>query len=240
MLNIEEKYEILKSNPDILFDCHEILHFFVDYYKEKLNIVKVNIPYTDNTEFQFKYYKYYESTDEYKMQYEILETKGMSEEQIKSKLKEEFFERYKSIIRILKKSQIGAILLLNLIDHIGHYSKNAWYYDTEEKLMAKYHISIVKDKVSQEMQISSKDAVRLIESAKARINIFTKIINDCCTGENDLIKSILSSDNEEKEKIISYINDKINVFFESNDDIRDEENYDVNLNKLKSKKLGVQ
>ena len=175
MLNLKEKYEELKNNPDILVDCDEITAFFLDYYKERVRLANTKIPHADIREFISDFGKIYEETEDYKETKSALEKLPFIDKyEIQSELDARLISIRTTMRNNAMDSRDAAIYLLNLIDHIAHYKP----VEVEERIgdglrnvdeLEEYDIKIITSKDGNKFQIMSEDVVRLISTAKHRI-----------------------------------------------------------------------
>ena len=216
MLNIKENYEVLKSSPNVLVDYDEILSFYPTYYKDRTVLANSN-PLMDLREFYAKYTSVYKESDQYKEDYKKLKEEGLSNYDINARLlQEKLSVKWYYLLEILNKSRDSAVQLLDLIDYVGNYPTTYPVPNEEElnpefeKLLEKYDISVryyMHDDLDK-MQTSSDDVVRLIESAKDRIDCF-EMLNGRINDE-DWMKEFITIANpdkleESKEQIFKYL-----------------------------------
>ena len=208
--SIKERYNEYKKYPNILLNYNDILLFFPDYFKVKMELEKEKFVSKEEIDKEFN--------DNYKNSalYEKLVKLAMAEDEIYEFMNKNKDVKYMDIKNIFDKSVESSISLCELIDYIGHYP-TTWPVPNEdeknpamEELLEKYDI-IVRyhmDDDLDEMQIMSDDVVRIMEKLSENlsfINIIKEKINT-----NEWLFSREMSDEKSQESgldIISHIED---------------------------------
>ena len=216
MLNIKENYEILKESANILLDYDEILSFYPTYYKDRTHLAK-DRPLMELEEFYERYTNIYIDCDQFKDNYKKLREEGLSDHEATTKLLEQLDEKRVWLSDVVYDTRNSAITLLDLIDYVGNYP-TTYPVPTEkelrpdmEELMDKYDISVryfMYDDLDK-MQTYGDDVVRLIETAKDRIEYFKMLkghINDEEWMKNFVTKTKLDKLAETKEDILEQLN----------------------------------
>ena len=162
---MKERYNELKESPRILVTYSDILSFYPDYYKKKVELE--NMEFFSKEEIDADFETAYDKTDLYDKLVEL----GMAKDEIHDVMshnKDLKYDRLKAIFEALVKSSID---LCDLIDYIGHYPTTYPVPKEEEKdprmealldkadIMVRYY---AYDDID-EMQIMSDDVVRIIE-----------------------------------------------------------------------------
>lgn len=207
---IEEKYEEYKKYGNIITDYDEILVFYPDYYKTKVEL--------ENTKFIDKYTvdEYFEGNYKDSELYKRLVELNMDEAEIYQYMKENKNIKYVCIKALFVTLVQSTIKLCRLIDYIGHYP-TTWPVPKEEeknpameRLLEKYDISIryhLDDEIDK-MQITSNDIVRIIDKLNENLDKLDSMKSKLKT--NDWItKRKIPSDKlmEETERLMSEINE---------------------------------
>ena len=208
--SIKERYNEYKKYPNILLNYNDILLFFPDYFKVKMELEKEEFVSKEEIDKEFN--------DNYKNSalYEKLVKLAMAEDEIYEFMNKNKDVEYMDIKNIFDKSVESSISLCELIDYIGHYP-TTWPVPNEdeknpamEELLEKYDI-IVRyhmDDDLDEMQIMSDDVVRIMEKLSENLSFINSIKEK--TNTNEWLFSREMSDEKRQESgldIISHIED---------------------------------
>ena len=208
--SIKERYNEYKKYPNILLNYNDILLFFPDYFKVKMELEKEEFVSKEEIDKEFN--------DNYKNSalYEKLVKLAMAEDEIYEFMNKNKDVKYMDIKNMFVKSVESSISLCELIDYIGHYP-TTWPVPNEdeknpamEELLEKYDI-IVRyhmDDDLDEMQIMSDDVVRIMEKLSENLSLINIIKEK--TNTNEWLFSREMSDEKRQESgldIISHIED---------------------------------
>ena len=208
--SIKERYNEYKKYPNILLNYNDILLFFPDYFKVKMELEKEEFVSKEEIDKEFN--------DNYKNSalYEKLVKLAMAEDEIYEFMNKNKDVKYMDIKNMFDKSVESSISLCELIDYIGHYP-TTWPVTNEdekntamEELLEKYDIIVryhMNDDLD-EMQIMSDDVVRIMEKLSENLS-FINIIKEK-TNTNEWLFSRKMSDEKRQESsldIISHIED---------------------------------
>ena len=208
--SIKERYNEYKKYPNILLNYNDILLFFPDYFKVKMELEKEEFVSKEEIDKEFN--------DNYKNSalYEKLVKLAMAEDEIYEFMNKNKDVKYMDIKNMFDKSVESSISLCELIDYIGHYP-TTWPVPNEdeknpamEELLEKYDIIVryhMNDDLD-EMQIMSDDVVRIMEKLSENLS-FINIIKEK-TNTNEWLFSRKMSDEKRQESsldIISHIED---------------------------------
>ena len=208
--SIKERYNEYKKYPNILLNYNDILLFFPDYFKVKMELEKEEFVSKEEIDKEFN--------DNYKNSalYEKLVKLAMAEDEIYEFMNKNKDVKYMDIKNMFDKSVESSISLCELIDYIGHYP-TTWPVPNEdeknpamEELLEKYDI-IVRyhmDDDLDEMQIVSDDVVRIMEKLSENLSIINIVKEK--TNTNEWLFSREMSDEKRQESgldIISHIED---------------------------------
>ena len=212
---MRDKYKLYKECGDYSLNYDEILLFYPDYFKTKVEFEQLNFI---SKEEAFEYFEnHYKDSRLYKKLFYL----AMDENDIYQFMKHNMEFKYSQISLLFKKAVKSVIELCELIDYMGHYPKT-WPVPKEEeknkeleKLLEKYDIIIryyLYDDID-EMQITSDDVVRIIETLKTRIEyVFT--ITKKTTNNDWLLERKVS--NEKFKEIMNRLIENIEYFPISN------------------------
>lgn len=208
--SIKERYNEYKKYPNISLNYNDILLFFPDYFKVKMELEKEEFVSKEEIDKEFN--------DNYKNSalYEKLVKLAMAEDEIYEFMNKNKDVKYMDIKNLFDKSVESSISLCELIDYIGHYP-TTWPVPNEdeknpamEELLEKYDI-IVRyhmDDDLDEMQIMSDDVVRIMEKLSENLSLINILKEK--TNTNEWLFSREMSDEKRQESgldIISHIED---------------------------------
>lgn len=206
--SIARKYEEYKKYGNILVDYDEILIFYPDYYKTKIELENMKFLEQEAADQYFE--KNYKKSKLYKKLVEL----AMSEDEIYDYMKHNKDLKYSSVKALFEVLVNSTINLCKLIDYIGHYP-TTWPVPKEEEkdtqmeellekydIMVRYHLNDELDK----MQITSNDIVRIVDKLQENLDKIDSIKRKTTTN-NWLLKRNLSDEKriEFGEKLISEI-----------------------------------
>ena len=198
--SIKERYNEYKKYPNILLNYNDILLFFPDYFKVKMELEKEEFVSKEEIDKEFN--------DNYKNSalYEKLVKLAMAEDEIYEFMNKNKDVKYMDIKNLFDKSVESSISLCELIDYIGHYP-TTWPVPNEdeknpamEELLEKYELvpfcpevegglptprvpsEIVKDKVinkdGKEVTKQFKEGASLALNICKYLNIKIAILKD--------------------------------------------------------------
>lgn len=206
--SIKKRYEEYKKYRNIMMNYDEILLFYPDYYKTKVELE--NTTFLDQKEADTYFEEHYKESNLYKK----LVALAMDEDEIYDYMKHNKDVRYSSVKSLFELLVNSTVSLCKLIDYIGHYP-TTWPVPKEEekdlemeKLLEKYDI-IVRYHLNDEldkMQITSDDVVRIID--KLNENLYKIDYIKTKAEKNDWLMSRKISDEaivEITEKLFSEI-----------------------------------
>lgn len=176
---LKERYQsfLQSKSGNILVDYDEILLYYPDYYKTKVEVEKSEFISQKDAEKSFQ--SGYRSSAFYQKLREL----NVNENKIYETMKENKEVKYMTLRQIFQEVKSSIISLCDLIDYIGHYSTKWPMPDEEETnpemeaLFEKYDIMIryyLYDELDK-MQITSDDVVRIIEKLKDNLSIYNSI-----------------------------------------------------------------
>lgn len=182
--SMKEKFEVLKKYKNISLNYDDILLYYPDYYKTKIEL--------ENEKFISKEYVDEEFEKEYKNSplYNKLVKLAMAEDEIYEFMKHNKDYKYNCLNRMFDGLVKYSIDLCELIDYIGHYpttypvpkddEKNPKMEDLLEKydIIVRYHLGDI-----DEMQIVSDDVVRIVEKLTDNLELLNSIRKNCATNE---------------------------------------------------------
>jgi hypothetical protein len=224
--NVAERYEDLKEYGNIIVDYDEILLFYPDYYKTKIELENIRFISKEDADKYFE--EHYRNSDLYKK----LTKLAMAEDEIYSFMKQNKDYNHSNMSIILKKLIDSSIELCELIDYIGHYPATYPVPTEDEKnlkmeallekfdIMIRYHLDDELDK----MQITSDDIVRVIETLKRNLKYIDTIISQTNTNDWLLTRKFSQEKNTElTNQIISEIDTfPLSFYQRKNNSKRDE------------------
>ena len=194
---IAERFEEYKKYKNIIVDYDEILLFYPDYFKTKVELEQLKFISISTA------YEYFENHYKDSQLYKELTALAISEEEIYNFMKHNMELKYIQLNLLFKASIASVIQICELIDYIGHYPKT-WPVPKEEEknpkmeklleqydIMVRYHLNDEIDK----MQITSDDIVRIIETLKCRLAYADSLIK--MTRDNNwlLTKNVAEEQN---------------------------------------------
>lgn len=211
---MKERFEELKKYRNVSLNYDEILLFYPDYFKTKIELGKeifISKEYVDK-----------EFEDNYKNSplYNTLVESNMAEKEIYEFMNCNKNSRYLCFEKLFNKLVNSSIELCELIDYIGHYP-TTYPVPTEteknpkmEELLERYDI-IVRYYFGDidEMQIMSDDVVRIVERLEEYLKILNSIKEKC--SSNDWLFARKMSEKERTE-IVDYFIKWIDEFPLSN------------------------
>lgn len=168
---MKEKYEELKKHRNQLLNYDEILLFYPDYYKTKIELERKQILSKEQAAQYFE--ENYKNSDLYKK----LVALNMAEDEIYVAMKQNMLVKYASLKSIYEKGIQCSIILCELIDYVGHYpttypvptkdEKNEQLEQLLEKydIIVRYHLGDVDF-----MQITADDIVRIIDKLEENLD----------------------------------------------------------------------
>lgn len=210
-ISLKEKYEEYKKYGNIIVDYDEILSFYPDYYKTKIELE--NTKFISKEEVDKNFEENYKTSGLYMKLTEL----AMAEDEIYAFMKYNKDFKYNNLKSIFEKLVSSCIKLCELIDYIGHYPTTYPVPSEEEKnpemeellerydIIVRYHLNDDLDK----MQITSSDVVRIIEKLKTNLqNIQT--LKDKMSDGNWMFRRKISE--EKSIEITSQILSEIENF----------------------------
>lgn len=193
------RFESYKRWGNELMDYDDILLFYPDYYKTKVELENMKFITKEETDEYFE--KNYKNSELYKTLTEL----AMAEEDIYEFMKHNKDLKYNALKKLFEARVSSSITLCELIDYIGHYPDTFPVPTEEEKnpkmeeLFEKYDIVVryyMHDDIDR-MQIVSNDVVRIIE--KLQVNLY--LINDTLDIHESLEGWLLCRTQSDKELI---------------------------------------
>ena len=208
--SMKERYEELKKCGNILLNYDEILLFYPDYFKTKVELEKESFISKELVDDAFE--KSYRDS----ALYDKLVQLAMANDEIHDFMKHNKNLKYASLKRVFEKLVQSSIDLCELIDYIGHYPTTYPVPKEEEKnsemeeLLEKYDI-IVRYYLGDidKMQITSDDVVRIIDKLHENLEMINAIKE--IVAFNDWLFTRQLSD-EEREKDTNDIINSIDSF----------------------------
>jgi Xaa-Pro aminopeptidase len=159
-------YDEYKKYGNTITDHDEILLFYPDYYKTKVELENTNFISKEEVDKYFK--ENYKNSEIYE---KLIFATNESSNEIYHYMLENKNIKYECLKQIFESLKNSCINLCELIDYIGHYP-STWPVPKEEEknkkmeaLMEKYDIAVryhLNDELDK-MQISSDDIVRIID-----------------------------------------------------------------------------
>ncbi len=207
---MKERYEELKKFGNILLNYNEILLFYPDYFKTKIELQNESFISKEHIDRVFE--ENYKSS----ILYDRLVKLAMDKEEIYEFMKHNKDLKYASLKSIFDKLVESSINLCELIDYIGHYPTTYPVPKEEEKnlkmeeLLEKYDITIryyLGD--IGEVQIISNDVVRIIDKLNENLEMIN-IVKGKVEGNEWLFTRQLSD--IEREKVTNEIINDIESF----------------------------
>ena len=197
--NMKERYEELKKHRNILLNYDEILLFYPDYFKTKVELENESFISKEQVDDTFE--KNYRDS----ALYDKLVQLAMANDEIHEFMKHNKDLKYVSLKSIFDKLIESSINLCELIDYIGHYPTTYPVPKEEEKnpkmeeLFEKYDITVryyLGD--INEMQITSDNVVRIIEKLHENLEMINSI-KEIIASNNWLFTRQLSDEKREKD-----------------------------------------
>ena len=207
---MKERYEELKKCGNILLNYDEILLFYPDYFKTKVELE--NECFISKEQVDEVFEKNYRGSSLYNKLVQL----AMANDEIYEFMKHNKDLKYASLKSIFEKLVQSSIDLCELIDYIGHYPTTYPVPKEEEKnskmeeLLEKYDITVryyLGD--INEMQIASDDAVRIIDKLHENLEMINSVKG--IIASNDWLFTRQLSD-EEREKDTNDIINGIDSF----------------------------
>ncbi len=195
--NMKERYEELKKYGNILLNYDEILLFYPDYFKTKVELE--NESFISKEQIDDVFEKNYRSSALYNKLVQLA-----TNDEVYEFMKHNKDLKYASLKSIFDKLVQSSINLCELIDYIGHYPTTYPVPNEEEKnpkmeeLLEKYDI-IVRYYLGDidKMQITSDDVVRIIDKLHENLEMINLVKG--IVASNDWLFTRQLSD-EEREK----------------------------------------
>ena len=197
--SMKERYEELKKCGNILLNYDEILLFYPDYFKTKVELENESFISKEQVDDIFE--KNYRGS----ALFDKLVQLGMANNKIYEFMKHNKDLKYASLKSIFDKLIQSSIDLCELIDYIGHYPttypvpKEEEKNSKMEKLFEKYDITVryyLGD--INEMQIASDDIVRIIDKLHENLEMINSV-KGIVTSNDWLFTRQLSDEEREKE-----------------------------------------
>ncbi len=197
--SMKERYEELKKCGNILLNYDEILLFYPDYFKTKVELENESFISKEQVDDIFE--KNYRGS----ALFDKLVQLGMANNKIYEFMKHNKDLKYASLKSIFDKLVQSSIDLCELIDYIGHYPttypvpKEEEKNSKMEKLFEKYDITVryyLGD--INEMQIASDDIVRIIDKLHENLEMINSV-KGIVTSNDWLFTRQLSDEEREKE-----------------------------------------
>ena len=197
--NMKERYEELKKCGNILLNYDEILLFYPDYFKTKVELENESFISKEQVDDTFE--KNYRDS----ALYDKLVQLAMANDEIHEFMKHNKDLKYVSLKSIFDKLIESSINLCELIDYIGHYPTTYPVPKEEEKnpkmeeLFEKYDVTVryyLGD--INEMQITSDDVVRIIEKLHENLEMINSI-KEIIASNDWLFTRQLSDEKREKD-----------------------------------------
>ncbi len=208
---ITERFEYYKKNRDRIIEHDEILLFYPDYYKTKVELEKKDFISKNTIDNIFE--KEYKQSKQYKKLLDL----NLDTDEIYNIMKDNKDVNYNNLRQIFDVLKSAIINLCELIDYIGHYP-NRWPYPKEEEknpkmeaLLEKYDIIVryLPYYDMDKMQITSDDIVRIINKLQNNLQLL-KMINDNISNNDWIFKKCISKEKQEQKTNETII--KINTF----------------------------
>lgn len=186
---VRKRFEKFRGCGDLFVDHDEILLYYPDYYKKKIELENKDIVSKEMVDSHF------EANYQQSELYQNLVNLAMDKEEIYTFMKKNKDLRWLFLKSVFEKYVEKSIELCDLIDYIGHYPATYPVPKEEEKdlameallekydIMVRYHASDDLDK----MQITSDDVVRIMESLEKRLTALNAI-NICISEEDWMFK----------------------------------------------------
>ena len=192
---IAQKYREYLENGELLVNNDEILLFYPDYYKTKIELENYK-PYTSEEISRF-FQENYQNAFIYQT---ITTLNKLDEKKVYLAMRCSIDTNYRIISLLLDKLIASSILLCNLIDYLGHYQQpslinNKIIKNLEmEELLAKYDIAIFPPKEGFKLQITADAITRIIGTLTRNL----KDINSLSSiSLDDYLNATVSYNNEE-------------------------------------------
>lgn len=209
--SIRKKYEEYKKYGNIIMDYDEILLFYPDYYKTKVELENISFITKEDADKYFN--ENYKNSEIYKKLTEL----AMAEDEIYSYMNHNKDIKYESI-KILFESLINSCInICELIDYIGHYP-STWPVPTEQEknpkmealmeeydIIVRYHLNDDLDK----MQITSDTVVRIIDKLFENLEKLNKVKSKL--SSNDWLLTVKLT-GEKREQLTSELIQEIEQF----------------------------
>ena len=224
MLNYNKKLKELKKYKNNLIDYYEILSYYPDYYKTKIELEKTEFP--PYLEIQKIFDEEYKDTEFYK---DLNYNSDLSSQVIYNYMKKNKDLKYSSLKKMFDALVSSSINLCDLIDYIGHYPIQEEKNSGMEELLNKYDIIIkyyLEDDIDG-IKIISNDIVRIIEKLEENLGALSSI-KDIINDKNWMF--VKGMTDEEMSKEVENTIEIINNFPQS---LGQEQNKDKKVLKLK-------
>ena len=207
----EQKYDMYKKYRNILLDYDEILSFYPDYYKIKLELE--NTRFLDQKEADAYFEENYKKSNLYKK----LVALDMAEDEIYDYMQHNKDAKYRNIKSLFESLVNSTINLCKLVDYICHYPKT-WPVPREEEkdpameeLLEKYDI-IVRYYLGDDMdkmKITSDDVIRIVDKINKNLYKLCYLKEELKTNDWLLSRKI---PDEEQSKITKSLISEIEKF----------------------------
>ena len=209
--SIIKKYEEYKKYGNIIMDYDEILLFYPDYYKTKVELENINFISKEDADKYFN--ENYKNSELYKKLTEL----AMAEDEIYSYMNHNKDIKYESIKTLFESLVNSCINMCELIDYIGHYP-STWPVPTEQEknpkmealmeeydIIVRYHLNDDLDK----MQITSDTVVRIIDKLFENLEKLNKVKSKI--SSNDWLLTVKLT-GEKREQLTSELIQEIEQF----------------------------
>ncbi len=223
---MKERYEELKKCRNILLNYDEILLFYPDYYKTKVELE--NEVFISKEQADEAFEKNYKGS----ALYDKLVQLAMASDEIYEVMKHNKNLKYASLKSIFDKLLQSSIDLCELIDYIGHYPTTYPVPRAEEKnpkmeellemydILARYYLGDDMD----EMKITSDDVVRIIDKLNENLKTIREIKEKIASDEWLFTRQL--SDVQREKNTNDIINDiesfPLSVYQKQNRSFREE------------------
>ena len=212
MINsIRKKYEEYKNCRNIIMDHDEILLFYPDYYKTKVELENIKFITKEEAD------KYFNDNYKNSELYKELNKFSMLEDEIYNYMQHNKDIKYDCIKKILESLIKSCINMCELIDYIGHYP-STWPVPTEQEknpkmealmeeydIIVRYHLDDDLDK----MQITSDTVVRIIDKLFENLEKLNDVKSNLLS--NDWLLTV-KLNSEKREQLTSEIIQEVEQF----------------------------
>lgn len=181
---MKKRYEELKKCRNMLLNNDEILLFYPDYFKTKVELE--NKVFISEEQVDVVFEEKYKDSDFYNKLVQL----AMASDEIYEVMKHNKNLKYINLKSVFERLLQSSINLCELIDYIGHYPATYPVPREEEKnvqmeeLLKRYDIIVryYLDDDIDEMQIVSDDVVRIIDKLNENLKAINSIEKEIAAG----------------------------------------------------------